>query len=463
MKAVIYSTVLLIAAPLFAADIEKGKVVTEKDGVLVVENANVDSANPGEVQVKVMAIAGGDSAQAGQGTAQYIIKMEHDGQADKNVVIRKNAHVIARVAGGDSNRGWLGVYLGQVATKDADDLNIEGGVRILNVIKDSPAEAAGLLKGDVVTSINGESVTDGVASLSKVIGELGPGSEARIGVNRDGQSLELTATLGEPQTGNVELLHTPDVDFADSFRFGPNVWHFEKAGDASGFTLDDDFDWNSLPESLKDLANLNAEFDLRFDNGERIVNIKSNDNGQVVNISQNGDGPITVKRYEEGFEDDADEAEYADADALKAADEEAFELYDSHNSRSVYMIHAGENGGANFTFDIDADGMDFLPKDLLERIGEQSQMTGEAREKLHNALIELNGGTGAGAHAFFVPSAKATQSFKINPDGQIELTIRKGDTEVVKVYADRDDLQDRDPEAFEKFRDVLDADLSANE
>ena len=81
------------------------------------------------------------------------------------MVIRKNAHVIARVAGGDSNRGWLGVYLGQVATKDADDLNIEGGVRILNVIKDSPAEAAGLLKGDVVTSINGEAVTDGVASL----------------------------------------------------------------------------------------------------------------------------------------------------------------------------------------------------------------------------------------------------------------------------------------------------------
>lgn len=457
MKAVICSTVLLIAAPLFAADIDKNKVVTEKDGVLVVE-----SADQGNIQVQVMAVSGDEAAQQGQSTAQFVIKMEHDGQADEDVVIRKRAHVIAQVAEGDSNRGWLGVYLGRVATKDAEDLNIDGGVRILNVIKDSPAEAAGLQKDDIVMSINGEAIVDGVKGLSTAIGELGPGSDVRIGVNRDGQSLEITATLGEPQSGRVELMHTPNVDFADSFRFGPNVWHFKKSGDAAGFTLDDDFDWSSLPESLKDLANLNAEFDLQFDNGERVVNIKSNKNGEVLNISQNGDGPITVKRYEEGFEDDAEETEYADAEAMQAADAEAFDLYDSHNSRSVYMIRAGDHGGANFTFDIDTEGMDFLPKDLLERIGEQSQVTGEAREQLHNALIELHG-AGAGSHAFFMPQGKAQQTFKINPDGQIELTVRKGDTEVVKVYSDRDDLQNRDPEAFEKFRDVLDADSSANE
>ncbi|GJM24905.1 MAG: hypothetical protein DHS20C16_13200 [Phycisphaerae bacterium] len=458
MKAVIFGTVLLIAAPLWAADATKGKVVTEKDGVLVVE-----SVNEGNVQVKVVAVTGDEVAPQRQGAGQFVIKMEADGDPSEGVVINKRIQVMASVDEDNSNRGWLGVYLGQVATKDAEDLDIEGGVRILNVIKESPAEAAGLEKGDIVTSINGQSIAEGVAGLSKVIGDLEPGSEARIGVNRDGRSLELTATLGEPQSGKVELMHTPDVDFADSFRFGPNVWHFEKSGGDHGFTLDENFDWSSLPESLQGLANLNAEFDMSFDNGERVVNIKSNDNGEVVSISQTGDGAITVKRYTEGHEDEADVADFADADALQAADEEAFELYDSHNSRSVYMFRAGDHGGANFTFDIDTDNLEFLHKDLLERIGEQSQITGEAREQLHNALIELKDGAGMGAHAFFMPDGKAKQTFMVNPDGQIELTIRKGDTEVVKVYSDRDDLEDRNPEAFEKFSHVLEADVSANE
>ncbi len=451
MKTIIFSTVLLIAAPLWAVDESKSQVVTEKDGVLVVENAD-----QGNVEVKVVRVAADEqSADAGHGTAQIVIKMQDDGNVDEDVVIRKRAHVIARVGDGDTDRGWLGVYLGKVEASDAEELNIEGGVRILNVIKESPAEAAGLEKGDIVTSINGESIADGVVSLSKAIGELGPGSEARIGVNREGRSLELTATLGKPQTGKVELMHTPDFAFGDSFSFGPNVWHFEKSGDAQGLTFDANFDWQDLPEGLQDLANLNAEFDVRFDNGERVVNIKSNDNGEVVSISQNGDGPITVKRFEEGFEGDAEETEYADADALQAADQDAFDLYDSHNSRSVYMIKSGGTGGANFTFDIDSDNLEFLHKDLMERIGEQAALSGEAREKIHNALINLK--DGAGGHAMFVHADKAQQSFKVNPDGEIELTIRKGDAEVVKVYSDADDLRDRNPEAYDKYSDVLDA------
>ncbi len=455
MKALICSAVLAIAAPVMAVDDAKSQVVKEKDGVLVVEQANPE----GNVQVKVVAVATDEqSADRGNGSAQFVIKMDDGGNVDEDVVIRKRAHVVARVGDGDSERGWLGVYLGKVESRDAEELNIDGGVRILNVIKDSPAEAAGLEKDDIVTSINGEPIADGVASLSKAIAVLGPGSDARIGVIRDGRSMELTATLGEPQTGQIELLHTPDVAFGDSFSFGPNVWHFGKSGDAHGFTLDEDFDWTSLPEGLQDLANLNAQFDLRFDDGERVVNIKSNNNGEVVSISQEGDGPITVKRYEDGFENDADVAEYTDADALQAADEGAFELYDSHNSRSVIMLPSGGTGGANFTFDIDTGNLEFLHKDLMDRIGESAQLSGEAREKLHNALIGLK--DGVGGHAMFMHAGKAQQSFKVNPDGEIELTIRKGDAEVVKVYSDADDLRDRNPEAYDKYSDVLD---SANE
>jgi hypothetical protein len=54
---------------------------------------------------------------------------------------------------------------------------------------------------------------------------------------------------------------------------------------------------------------------------------------------------------------------------------------------------------------------------------------------------------------------KARQSFKVMPNGQIELTIRKGDTEVVRVFSGEDDLASRDPEMYDRYLDVVEADL----
>ena len=71
----------------------------------------------------------------------------------------------------------------------------------------------------------------------------------------------------------------------------------------------------------------------------------------------------------------------------------------------------------------------------------------------------------SGAFAYALPhggtwfAQKASQSFKVMPDGQIELTTRKGDAEVVNIYSDEADLQQRNPQAYERYRDVLDAEV----
>jgi membrane-associated protease RseP (regulator of RpoE activity) len=85
-------------------------------------------------------------------------------------------------------RAFLGV---QVESTDDDS-----GVRIQKVVEDSPAERAGLQKGDVIVSFNGEAVDDPV-SLTRAIRGLEPGESANVEILREGRSRTLSAELGE--------------------------------------------------------------------------------------------------------------------------------------------------------------------------------------------------------------------------------------------------------------------------
>jgi serine protease Do len=62
----------------------------------------------------------------------------------------------------------------------------------------SPADKAGLKAGDVVLGVNGAKVTDST-DLPRIIGDMRPGSAARLQVWRDRKSRDLTVTLGAQQ------------------------------------------------------------------------------------------------------------------------------------------------------------------------------------------------------------------------------------------------------------------------
>ncbi|NOX58182.1 MAG: hypothetical protein GXP29_04905, partial [Planctomycetes bacterium] len=208
------------------------------------------------------------------------------------------------------------------------------------------------------------------------------------------------------------------------------------------------------------LAKINSQYDVRFGDGERKLNIKTVGDGEVLDISQDGDGPITVKRYVQGQENDAEEAEYADADALEAADTDAFELYDQQGSQAGYMkFKFGDDAGATFSFD--AAKPSFLNEDLYKRLASElkalPQVTGTAGQ-VHSAIARLHGGHGGQVPGgMFISAGAVMQSFRVNPDGEIEVTLRKGDTEIVNVYSDANDLEARNPEAFSKYSSVLEA------
>ncbi len=99
---------------------------------------------------------------------------------------------------GNVTRGWIGAQIQPVTAEIADGLGLKSaqGTLVVEPQSGSPAQKAGLKAGDVIVSINGETVTD-ARDLSRRIGAMAPGISIRLGINRDGRSDTLSLTLGE--------------------------------------------------------------------------------------------------------------------------------------------------------------------------------------------------------------------------------------------------------------------------
>lgn len=94
----------------------------------------------------------------------------------------------------------LGVIFRMLDEEVAQELDIEQteGAYIQEVQDDSPASEAGLQEGDIVTAVDGETLTRDL-TLRDAIATKNAGDEITLTVLRDGETQEITVTLGEPQ------------------------------------------------------------------------------------------------------------------------------------------------------------------------------------------------------------------------------------------------------------------------
>lgn len=105
-------------------------------------------------------------------------------------------------------RGWLGVTIQDISNKigKAMDLKSLNGALIGDVLKDSPASKAGLQAGDVVETLNGNTI-DNSSTFRSAISSMQPGTEVKLGVVRDGKPMDITVKLGEmPSEGALAAL-----------------------------------------------------------------------------------------------------------------------------------------------------------------------------------------------------------------------------------------------------------------
>jgi membrane-associated protease RseP (regulator of RpoE activity) len=79
-------------------------------------------------------------------------------------------------------------------------LSAPRGVGISSVSQGSPAEKAGLRKGDVILQFDGEPVAS-TRKLLRLIGESAPDHTVRLTIMRNGSEQQVTATLGQREDG----------------------------------------------------------------------------------------------------------------------------------------------------------------------------------------------------------------------------------------------------------------------
>jgi serine protease Do len=110
---------------------------------------------------------------------------------------------------GKVERGWLGVSIQSVSRDMAEALGQkvpEGGIvrgaLIGDVVPDSPAEKAGVQRGDLVTRIDGAEVKDANDLMNRVA-LLAPGAKTELTVIRGGKEKKITVTVGKRDEGKL--------------------------------------------------------------------------------------------------------------------------------------------------------------------------------------------------------------------------------------------------------------------
>ena len=95
-------------------------------------------------------------------------------------------------------RSWLGVIIQELDNETAEALDIQtrNGALIADVVKDSPAEDAGMQEGDVIVEFNGKPIAN-TANLKNVVSLTAPESTNRVKVIRNGSPKTVKVTLQE--------------------------------------------------------------------------------------------------------------------------------------------------------------------------------------------------------------------------------------------------------------------------
>lgn len=98
----------------------------------------------------------------------------------------------------NSSQGYLGVVIRDVDNDRAAGLKLKDphGAEIVSIDQDAPASKAGLRVRDVVVQMNGQRI-EGVEQFRRMLHETPAGRNVALVVMREGQSVNVTAQLGD--------------------------------------------------------------------------------------------------------------------------------------------------------------------------------------------------------------------------------------------------------------------------
>ncbi|HEQ98597.1 MAG TPA: PDZ domain-containing protein [candidate division Zixibacteria bacterium] len=133
--------------------------------------------------------------------------------------------------------GYLGVALQSMSEQLAEYFEVDDGVLVTEVEKDSPADKAGLKAGDVIVALNGKDVST-PSEVSSIIREHEEGEKLDIEVVRKGSDMKFTAEIAERefddrwfglfggQEGEPGIIQIPDPHHFQ-WNFDPDDFDFD--------------------------------------------------------------------------------------------------------------------------------------------------------------------------------------------------------------------------------------------
>lgn len=124
---------------------------------------------------------------------------------------------------GSVRRGLLGIMIQSLTPSLADAFHLPNttGVIVTQVTANSPAAKAGIQTGDIVQSLNGQSVTDAV-QITNIIGLLRVGDSVDVKLLRAGKTLDIPVIIASP----AEYLQ--DSQALNPLLFGLNIRNFNQ-------------------------------------------------------------------------------------------------------------------------------------------------------------------------------------------------------------------------------------------
>ena len=247
---------LVAICPTMAQDTKNAKDKSEKKEITIEEKSS------GKNEKMVIIVDGdkvtinGKPADEYKGNKHFVIDDDIVINGDE-VHIPRNGRMYMR---GFANRAMLGVVTDKT----------DKGAVVKEVVKESPAEKAGIQKGDVIRKVNSKEITPS-NDLVKTIGELKPGEQADIVLLRDGKEKKIKATLGKSDAPMAMAWNMDPNHFNYNFHFDPpmamagprpprpfrndnDMWIFRSDRPKYGMSIEDNADGDGVKITNLDSA-----------------------------------------------------------------------------------------------------------------------------------------------------------------------------------------------------------------
>ena len=151
---------------------------------------------------------------------------------------------------GETRRGWLGVMIQNVTEELAKDMDLDEakGALVQQVVKDGPADKAGIEEGDVIIGYNKEDIND-MRDLTTKVANTDIGKKVKIKLIRFGKEVELKVKIGrlEGNENKVNEESSGDIDKILGLGLGDLTENFRRE--------------NQIPQSIKGVAVITVDED----------------------------------------------------------------------------------------------------------------------------------------------------------------------------------------------------------